>query len=823
MHTYQKRNHIPASHPAAQAKTPSPSVEMAHLSLSSGDLGQRIDLPGEIQSKMERAFGMDLSGVRLYRSQAVDDAGAHAVAQGSRIAFAPDHTDFSSPQGQALLGHELSHIVSQARGEAHGLGFLSDPALEAQADREGAMAARGEFVGPAALATGSLSPATALSASGPMQADLKTEEEKKKDEEKKKSEEKAKHHEKEPEKKAAPEIDAGILERAKPDSIDYAGLAENGLDTLSTVADKAGGVLDGVGGDILGGISSVAGTAKDLVGAGVAIHQAVTGTGEGDRIDQGINAVQAGLNAGASLVGTVSGFIPSAPGMVGDMVAGGAQMASGALGVGNAIRHGHMANTDKTMAKNVSRSIDESASERQDAEQVQNDQLAKRMTDAQQYTAGIHKTEAIGEGIHAGLDIAQGAASFIPQGGAVVKGGLAAIQKVSDFAVDQETQHEKKVAREANLGQEHMDLRRQVEEKLIAEWEEKKGGKLSKKEIDEIQKIAKHIVNQDAYGEGVNTNKMASMQRTKQDTDAMQELMTGDNAEEAQLAQNRMKAAGHAVGKDGTFVDQDEVMGKVNADLTGQNFDAAWSDALTHEDEKNHRVMVARAKAEKEKELKDQKKAEKEAEKERLKKMTPEEKKAYNAKKEADKKAQKEKEKQEKEAKKAQEKADKLRDKEAREEQQKARDEARKQEKQARDAYIKQRMASEENQKKGLFDKMIEKHRLGKEFDKQGEATKIENAAKGSASAGRKNAVTEAILHASREHDRARDSFVTEGFEELGFADKAKLVLANPAAYIASKTKSGKEKTAKHLEQQAAQTARGQEILKELKEKKGGS
>ena len=132
-------------------------------------LGRRVDLPGSIRAKMEASFGADLSRVELYESQTVADAGAQAMAMGNKIGFAPGQLDFASSGGQALLGHELSHVVSQARGEVTGNGFLNDHALEARADREGALAAAGESVysGPVApISTTS----TALSAAGPMQA-----------------------------------------------------------------------------------------------------------------------------------------------------------------------------------------------------------------------------------------------------------------------------------------------------------------------------------------------------------------------------------------------------------------------------------------------------------------------------------------------------------------------------------------------------------------------------------------------------------------------------------------------------------------------------
>ena len=93
------------------------------------NLGHQVDMPVVMREKMEGAFGMDLSGVKLYENRAVGEAGAEAVAQGNKIAFAPGKLDFSSIQGQALLGHEISHVASQARGEVKGSGLVNDSAL----------------------------------------------------------------------------------------------------------------------------------------------------------------------------------------------------------------------------------------------------------------------------------------------------------------------------------------------------------------------------------------------------------------------------------------------------------------------------------------------------------------------------------------------------------------------------------------------------------------------------------------------------------------------------------------------------------------------
>ncbi len=154
---------------APQAKGPSLEQLRGGAMPTAEQLGHKVDLPQAIRGKMEASFGADLGGVELYESQTVAQAGAQAMTMGNKIGFAPGALDFASSAGQALLGHELSHVVSQARGEVAGRGFLNNQALEARADREGAMAAAGENVysGPVTpISTAS----TALSAAGPMQA-----------------------------------------------------------------------------------------------------------------------------------------------------------------------------------------------------------------------------------------------------------------------------------------------------------------------------------------------------------------------------------------------------------------------------------------------------------------------------------------------------------------------------------------------------------------------------------------------------------------------------------------------------------------------------
>ena len=109
----KKRAETPAQH--REAETAQPTLDALRAGAAqptSEQMGHRVVLPDAMRAKMEDAFGADLSAVKLYESQTVADAGAKAVTQGANIAFAPGMLDFSSFGGQALLGHEISHVVS---------------------------------------------------------------------------------------------------------------------------------------------------------------------------------------------------------------------------------------------------------------------------------------------------------------------------------------------------------------------------------------------------------------------------------------------------------------------------------------------------------------------------------------------------------------------------------------------------------------------------------------------------------------------------------------------------------------------------------------
>jgi hypothetical protein len=113
----------------------------AHLGLGTG---QPLDVA--TRGRMESAFATDLSGVRLHadaRGQtAAGRAGARALAYGTDVAFAPGQHRPGTAVGDALLAHELAHVLQQrSAGERSEVRPQVDTnghaaaALEADADR----------------------------------------------------------------------------------------------------------------------------------------------------------------------------------------------------------------------------------------------------------------------------------------------------------------------------------------------------------------------------------------------------------------------------------------------------------------------------------------------------------------------------------------------------------------------------------------------------------------------------------------------------------------------------------------------------------------
>ena len=133
---------------AIQAKADS-EYEMNAAAFQSTSAGVGSALPPPVQKKMEAAFGSNFSDVRIHETTKAESIGAAAYTQGTNIYFAPGQYDPSSLGGQSLLGHELAHVVQQRAGRVtvpggSGIPINADPNLEAEADRLGAQAARGQ-------------------------------------------------------------------------------------------------------------------------------------------------------------------------------------------------------------------------------------------------------------------------------------------------------------------------------------------------------------------------------------------------------------------------------------------------------------------------------------------------------------------------------------------------------------------------------------------------------------------------------------------------------------------------------------------------------
>ncbi|MDB9526535.1 DUF4157 domain-containing protein [Oscillatoria sp. CS-180] len=133
---------------AIQAKADG-ELEMNAAAFQSTPEGTGSALSPPVQKKMEAAFGTRFSDVRVHETPKAESIGAAAYTQGTNIYFAPGQYDPNSLGGQSLLGHELTHVVQQRAGRVatpggNGIPINADPSLEAEADRLGAQAARGQ-------------------------------------------------------------------------------------------------------------------------------------------------------------------------------------------------------------------------------------------------------------------------------------------------------------------------------------------------------------------------------------------------------------------------------------------------------------------------------------------------------------------------------------------------------------------------------------------------------------------------------------------------------------------------------------------------------
>jgi hypothetical protein len=165
--TILPRNAAPAPIPGRLAAPPAPILPAAARSsalqpqpggcevfalppsfrLRPAGTGQR--LPDALQRKMESLFQADFSNVRVHVGNEASSIGAQAFTIGTDLYFAPGLYRPETPQGQQLLGHELTHVVQQRAGRVRnplgsGLAVVQDRSLEYEAMRMGMRAAMTE-------------------------------------------------------------------------------------------------------------------------------------------------------------------------------------------------------------------------------------------------------------------------------------------------------------------------------------------------------------------------------------------------------------------------------------------------------------------------------------------------------------------------------------------------------------------------------------------------------------------------------------------------------------------------------------------------------
>ncbi len=99
-------------------------------------------LPPAVQARMEAAFGHDFSHVRIHTdaaaARAAQDIQARAFAVGSQVYFGAGQFSPDTPQGQAVLAHELAHVEQADQGRlpvapSEGLS-ISTPADKAEVE-----------------------------------------------------------------------------------------------------------------------------------------------------------------------------------------------------------------------------------------------------------------------------------------------------------------------------------------------------------------------------------------------------------------------------------------------------------------------------------------------------------------------------------------------------------------------------------------------------------------------------------------------------------------------------------------------------------------
>jgi hypothetical protein len=119
-------------------------------------LGGGRPLPGVVRTRMESAFGADFAGVRLHTdanaAQLSEQLNARAFTLGEHVAFGAGEYQPGTLVGDALMAHELAHVLQQGGSAAAAPqrkgGEPADHALEEEADTAAVGAVTALWSGP---------------------------------------------------------------------------------------------------------------------------------------------------------------------------------------------------------------------------------------------------------------------------------------------------------------------------------------------------------------------------------------------------------------------------------------------------------------------------------------------------------------------------------------------------------------------------------------------------------------------------------------------------------------------------------------------------
>jgi hypothetical protein len=112
--------HTGGARAATSARAGATPGKQTLVQASRDDSASNGGLPPATRAHMEAAFSADFSDVRVHEGGHAGAVGARAYAQGSELHFAPGQYRPGTPEGDRLIGHELTHVLQQRDGRVPG-------------------------------------------------------------------------------------------------------------------------------------------------------------------------------------------------------------------------------------------------------------------------------------------------------------------------------------------------------------------------------------------------------------------------------------------------------------------------------------------------------------------------------------------------------------------------------------------------------------------------------------------------------------------------------------------------------------------------------